>query len=345
MKKVYIGFAFSHHKNSLGGYHHIKEYLHYFTIINAQWEKEFYESTSSNLIFRFIRRVYILILGQGTPFSVIRCIFLALFRKNQVFHFIHPENSYKWLHNFTNKTNNIVCTFHQPASFFLEHPLWIKLIKKIDIIILLTEKDVSLFRQWTGKENVFFIPHGVNCSYFFYNPNISKKQSILMVGNWLRDFELARKVFQIIIKVLPEVEINVVTRIENYIFFRGLKVSLYSNISDDDLRNMYQLSKIVFFPLKQYSANNAILEAASCGCNILISVPDNFDTSYFSDDFISFCDCDVDKCASILMQLLNVKNTANSRIISNYVKERYDWNIIAKRTEEILDNLNKQLHR
>lgn len=332
MKKIYVGFAFSHHKHSQGGYHHIKDYIHYDKIIDAQWEKEFYESTSKNIFFRIFRRIYIYFLGQGTPITVIKCIFLAIFRRNQVFHFIYAENSYKWLHHFIGKSNKIVCTFHQPANFFVKNSNWIPILEKIDKIILMTDKDVIQFKKWTGKDNVFFIPHGVNCSYYKPNQAIKEPNSILMVGNWLRDFDLAAKVFSMIMAQRPEVVIKIVTNISNFRYFSNLNVQLYTDITDDELRNLYQSSNIVFFPLKAFTANNAVLEAASCGCKIMISVPkDAIDNSYFKEELINFIEPNSIVIANEILNNLK-ENLTKTENIHQYVYEKYSWENIGNQT-------------
>ncbi len=336
VKKIYIGFAFSHHKNSQGGYHHIKDYLNYDTIIDVQREKEFYESSSKNLFFKVIIRLYIFLLGQGTPFGVLRCIFLAIFNKNQVFHFIYAENTYKWLHHFKGKTNKIVCTFHQPASYFVNHPEWIPLLKKIDKIILMADADLDQFKIWTGKDNVFFIPHGINSAFYSYDSSITKTNSILLVGNWLRDFKLAADVFESINQDLPNVEINVVTFQNNFHHFDSVRVNLYTNISDEELKNLYQTTKLVFFPLKQFTANNAVLEAASCGCEIVISTPNKPDFSYFSDQYIHYVNNDKEQIITKLIQLFYTNCPDSAERMSTYVQETFSWQMIAKRTECIL---------
>lgn len=38
---IYYGFAFNHHNNKKGGYHHIKDYINYDQVIDLQKEKYF----------------------------------------------------------------------------------------------------------------------------------------------------------------------------------------------------------------------------------------------------------------------------------------------------------------
>lgn len=338
MKLIYIGFAFEHHKNSQGGYHHIKKYLGYDKIINVQKERDFSEGFLKNIFLKILRRLYIFFLGKGTPLSVIKCIYLAVFRKNQVFHFIYAENNYKWLHFFIGKSNKIVCTFHQPASFFIKRPEWIPIFKKIDKIILMTETDVNQFKKWTGKDNVFFIPHGINCNFYTYDKKITKTKSILMVGNWLRDFIFARDVFIELKNKLPDIEINIVSSKKNFYHFKDMEVNLYTNISDIKLKSLYQSTKVAFFPLTQFTANNAVLEAASCGCNIVIVTPDKPNFSYFNESYIEYLSDNKNKVLQKIEDILNLESNTFSELLSEKVEKSFRWETIAEKTKYLLLN-------
>ena len=161
MKTVYVGFAFKHHKNTHAGYHHIKEYLKYDYTIDTQWEFELSEYTGSNIFVRIFRKLYFTLLGTGTPFAIFKCILLSLFQKDLVFHFVYAENSYKWLYKFK-RSNKIVCTFHQPLSFFTQNPVWDKRLKGIDGIILMSSNELDFFKDRTVNTRVVFIPHGID---------------------------------------------------------------------------------------------------------------------------------------------------------------------------------------
>ncbi len=341
MKKIYIGFAFQHHKYSKGGYHHIKEYMEYDKVIDLQWEKEFYERTTGSIFFKIFRRLYILLLGHGTPLGIIRCVLLATFGKEQIFHFIYAENTYKWLHHFKGKRNKIVLTIHQPSSFFKDKPEWLQVFLKVDGIILMTKSDIEKFEKWTGRKNVYFIPHGIDCSFYTYDSLIQKKNSVLMVGNWLRDFILAKNVFVQLMANNPDIQINIVTNKTNFKYFEDLDLNLYSNITDEELKYLYQSSKVVFFPLIKYTANNAMLEAAACGDKIIVSLPSIPDDSYFSEKLVHYIDDEIDNVVKELDYSIKIDEYANSKNISDFVTDNYSWQIIGKKTESVFGEIYK----
>lgn len=338
-KLIYIGFAFKHHNGTKAGYHHIKDYLIYDKIIDCQWEHNWLNYPLSNYFMKVIRKIYTLILGYGYTITIIKCIYLSLLYKNQVFHFIYAENTYKWLHRFKRKTNTIVCTYHQPINVFLNNPKWIDYLKHIDKIILMSPKDILQFRQWTGKDNVYYIPHGINTD--FYKPDYSAKKynNILMVGNWLRDFKFANNIFNLLIKNRSDLSITIVSNECNFSHFQKTNnLHLLSNISDEKLRSLYRTSKCLFLPLESFTANNAILEAAATGCPIVIAT-NNIDTTYLNEKQIDFISLEIEKAYKHLTSILdNEYNSFKIKEVSQFIANNYSWHIIAKQTKKVFRN-------
>ena len=329
-KLIYIGFAFKHHKDTHAGYHQIKNYLKYDRIIDCTAEHEFKSYKKTSFFSEAIRKITNRLTGQGTTLAILYCIYLSIFYRNQVFHFIYPENSYKWLHSFKGKTNKIVGTFHQPIEYFEKNDFWKKNIKHFDSIILMTQKDVSKFNNLRGENKSVFIPHGIATEFYKPNPAIKKRNMILMVGSWLRDFKFANKVFQMIIEKDETIIIKVVTQKDNWKYFNNTKINLLTNITDIELRDLYLESKCMFLPLKSFTANNAILEAASTGSRIVVA-SDEIDVSYFNDNEIDFLPLNIEETVNYLLSL--PERTNANYIIASKVKNTLSWQIIAKETE------------
>ncbi len=334
-KLIYVGFAFQHHKNTQAGYHHIKDYLVYDKIIDAQWEVELLDG--STILKKILRKLYFFAFGTGLSITVIRCILLALLNKNQIFHFIYAENTYKWLHLFVGKTNKIVLTLHQPKSYFDNNLYWKKILPKIDKIILMSDKDITFFKEITGKDNIYFIPHGINANFYKSDLTLNKSIDILLVGNWLRDFDFANELFNRLIDINKNIKICIVTNHENFKYFSNKKnIELLSKISDDKLKLLYQTSKCMFLPLIEYTANNAILEAAATGCKIIVAT-NNVDYSYLNDETIDFLDLNTNTVFnyfSKLDSLIPTNNKANETV--EYVKTNFSWEKIALQTLKTL---------
>lgn len=333
-KLVYIGFAFYHHKNSEGGYHHIREYVDYDIVINLQKERDFIAFSNYPLLNRVIKKIKYIILGEGTPIGILRLLYLNLTNRNLVFHFIYPEISYKWLGKFLRKTNKIAFTLHQPFDIY-NNKTWKGIFEHVQIIIVLKENDVKKFKKFTGINNVYYIPHGLNTSYFKPSNETKVTNRIIMVGSWLRNFELASAIFNKLKILKPNIDIVVVADKRNYKYFDANSVRLVSNISNDQLLKYYQSSKLAFFPLNDFTANNALLEAAGTGCHILISTPKSIISEYFPRDLITVKNEDVQSNVDSIMEILNTKSETNYEI-AEYTRMEYSWESIGAKVQKLL---------
>lgn len=338
-KLVYIGFTFRHHRNTQAGYQHIKDYLPYDYVFNTDWEFDllFYKQTVwyKKCLSFFIKHT----LGRGCPLTVIKCILLSLVHRNIIFHFIYAEGNYKWLHHFLGKTNKVVCSFHQPANVLHDAYGWRKDLPHINKVILLSENDISQFEDWTHKRNVEFIPHGINTEFYAPASNVPKMRNILMVGNWLRDFEFANDVFSDMLDSDEQLTVTIVADERNFSFFiPHSRLVLKTCITDQELRLLYQQSYIVFLPLSSYTANNAIMEAVATGCQIVIAT-NRADTSYFGVDRIDILPLDKDMCIAYLFDRLNtVYPQLRVKANRKFVEEQYSWPRIADETYKYLIN-------
>ena len=333
-KLVYIGFAFEHHLGTQAGYHHIREHVRYDYIIDCQKEYSFVEGKHSSLLVKICRKIYCTILGRKVPFALLKCIWLSLFQRNLVFHFIYGENTYKWLHYFK-RNNKIVCTFHQPADYFRENTYWQNVFPKLDAIILMSKGDIQEFRKWSDKTKVVFIPHGINTDFYKPDDTIRRENRVLMVGSWLRDFQFANAVFLKLRNMNPDILITVVSSAENKKYFENLsEIEFLSGISDNELRKMYCRSKCLFLPLVSYTANNAMLEGASVGCNIVVAT-NHVDDSYFDNNQINVYPLDIDNFADILYRMETTRNSE----IRQYVLANFSWFKIGRDTQLLMTSL------
>ncbi|WP_259013906.1 hypothetical protein [Emticicia fluvialis] len=333
---IYVGFVFRHHKGTHAGYDKIKNYLKYDLEVDSQAEHEWLSYSLSNIGSKIIRKLYMIVFGSTYLLTLIKCFYLILFRKNQVFHFVYGENNYKWLHRFKGETNEIVCTYHQPLEFFVDKPALINTIKCLDKIILMSEKEVSAFKEWTGRDNVFFIPHGIDIDFYSPDYSLKREKTILMVGNWLRDFKLANEVFNILLEKVPDLNVIVVTSKDNHYHFNNSKIQLLSGITDEELRNLYRTVNCMFLPLLSFTANNAVLEAASAGCPILIAT-NNFNNSYFETEQIELMPLETGKIVERLINSIDTPyDQSKASKIREFVSDKYSWNKIANETKALL---------
>lgn len=341
MKKlVYVGFAFTHHKGTHAGYHQIREYLDYDYVVDCQayfdkGQKEYSKLSVFGKIYR--RCLYKLFNVSNIPWYVFRILLLGLRHNDLVFHFIYGENVYfPWIKKFIRKGNIVVCTFHQPYSFFRTEKVWKEKILKSDYIILVGNTEVEAFKHMTGKDNVMYIPHGITTDYYAVNHNVKKQNVVLTVGNWLRDFKFADKVYQKLLQDNSSVEIHIVSNPKNKEYITPSdRIKFMSGITDDELREEYLESSVLFLPLTRYTANNSLLEASATGCNIVIAsdFPDN---SYIPKEFVTLVEMDVEKAVYEIKNHLTIEYNYK---LSDYVGKQYSWYVISERTKIFMCSL------
>ncbi len=334
-KIVYVGFAYPHHKGTHAGYHHISDYGIYDKIIDIQKEYDFNTVLYSN---RYITPVYSRLhklVGSAYLLAIIRCILYALMHRDVTFHFIYPENvrAFCILFAFLSRNQKVVFTLHQPITFY-ENKIWTNWLTHVDKIILMSEDDVEAVKRITKKDNVKFIPHGIDTTYYCPDVSNTKERRILMVGNWLRNFEFANEVFCKMLNDDKDLHVDVITNKKNHDKFNPHeRLHLLTNITDDELRDLYRKCSIMFLPLNAYTANNALLEAASSGCRIVIAT-NNINESYLTESQIKILPLNLSAVIANLTTLLD-EDIDNVKIndVRQYIVDNFSWSTIAKKVK------------
>lgn len=334
-KIVYVGFEFPHHKGTHAGYHQIKKVLNYDYVIDCQKYFEKCQSPVHAIILRVKRRIVNKLLGTNVvPWYLFRIIWLGLLHNNLTFHFIYGENIFfPWVKFFLRKGNVVVCTFHQPYSCFEKDEKRKKLILKSDSIILVGKSEVELFEKMTGMKNVFFIPHGIDTNFYHPDPSIIKEHVVLTVGNWLRDYEFADRIYMKLLSMDDKLIVNVVSNIHNEKkLTKHKRLHFYTGITDDELLRLYQSCEVLFLPLCRYTANNSLLEASATGCKIVIS-SDYQDNSYIPSSLLTLVPMDEDIVVKAILELMN---KSLYETLSSYVDEHYSWIAVADKIKSVL---------
>lgn len=334
LKSIYIGFSFSNHGKH-AGYNQIKNYYPYDKIIDCQKSFNFL-----NAIFKkrtILSRICIRLMGGRIWWVELKLIFLSMFNPNKlIFHIIYGENVYKYLGYFK-FGNKIVLTLHQPTSYFeaTEQKFYLKNLKSVDKIIVMSYDMQIYFQNKFPNKPVLFIPHGVDNEFF--KPNGIKKNQVLMIGNWLRNFDFAAKVFNYINIKNPNISIVVITNKENNAkFINNNSVILLNSISDGELLELYQSSKIVFLPLYQYTANNAVLEACSCGCKVIVS--SSMKSPNYSNTPIDFISEDIEIVCKNINNIITNWDLLIEEDNREYINKNFSWRKIAIETHNFIVN-------
>ena len=197
-----------------------------------------------------------------------------LANREQVFHFLYGENSYRYLGAIKSlgRRNRIVCTYHTPPDVFRALVRDHQHLRRLDAIITVSTAQNEFFSSIAGRQ-VSFVPHGVDVDYFQPKNKRNVEDAVvrcLFVGSYLRDLETLARTAAYVGQRTRDVQFSVVTRPELHFHFRELRnVELYSGVSDEKLLEMYHNADLFLLPMIDCTANNGLLEAIACGLPIV----------------------------------------------------------------------------
>ncbi|MDO9085184.1 MAG: glycosyltransferase family 4 protein [Anaerolineaceae bacterium] len=195
---------------------------------------------------------------------------------------MYAENSFFRGKNWK-KQHKLILSYHQPPSFLAnlfernEKKNILTRPEKNDIVVVLSKSLIEEYKKLIPNNEIVSIPHGVDIDFFYPSKCPKLNQRILTVGNWLRDYDIWGQVVKQILVVRKDIVFDVIANPATLNKLIAIKdkypknVNFLSNLSDTELCKYYQLATILFLPLKDSVANNALLEGMACGLPIVIT--------------------------------------------------------------------------
>lgn len=184
--------------------------------------------------------------------------------------FAHPRSG-KAYHR---KGAKLVGTFHASAR---KQPSVIRhrsVFEVFDAITLMSSSQKPFFLELGLSEaRMRVILHGVDTVFFAPASELRGEDGqpirALLVGKTERDHEFAAEVIRKVPRGL--VEFTVCTSPEHAtLYYRNVPhVRLVPWLSDEGLREAYQKADLLFMPVHDCAANNAVLEAMACGTPVM----------------------------------------------------------------------------
>ena len=193
----------------------------------------------------------------------------SLARRLEIIHFLDGDHSPLYLPRLLRLMGpmrpRVIATFHQPpeiAASILNGSL----LRWFDHVIVVSPSQLPFFRQHIAEDRLHVILHGVNAEFFrpAPAPNRTKTIRCVTVGQWLRNWS----VFGEVTRALSDVYFDVVTGSGPDL--SGLSnVRRFSGLSDCALADLYRSADVLFLPLEQTTANNALLEGIASGLPVV----------------------------------------------------------------------------
>lgn len=266
MKKIIVHHRSSHH-SGYSGYAQLIDYMDDVEVIYGK------NSILSERVARFIKKRNSQQFGlydSNSAHKNIELINKLLFSKEKyVVHYLNGERDIRQAINCFKKVTS-VATFHKPPEVLKKTILDTQYLKKLNGAIAVGENQVDFLKNWLDNENVKYIPHGVDTDFFTPDNLIKKENTILFVGQHLRDFEALNYAVPRLMEQNSKLKLKVIIRkdFKNKITPHS-SIEFFSDLDDYDLRILYQEASILFLPLKNVTACNSILEAMACGLPII----------------------------------------------------------------------------
>jgi glycosyltransferase involved in cell wall biosynthesis len=195
----------------------------------------------------------------------------CLLRRYDIVHFLDGEHSGQFLPRLVKlsrlSTVRTVASFHQPPEVASE-VINADLLKWFDEIVLVSPTQIPFFKQYVPDHKLHVILHGVDVDFFQPSDRKTVTENIhcITVGHWQRDWN----VFKEVALRLSEFTFDVVTPIIGEIPDLP-NVRVHCGVNDETLVSLYRSADILFLPLVQSTANNALLEGIACGLPAVVT--------------------------------------------------------------------------
>ncbi|MBV8885602.1 MAG: glycosyltransferase family 4 protein [Chroococcidiopsidaceae cyanobacterium CP_BM_RX_35] len=263
--------------------------------------------------------------------------------KVDIIHYLDGEHSAQFLPKlFTlshTRQPKLVATYHQPPEL-LDTLINKRIIPQLDFIVVVSPEQVSYFAEYIEPHKICLILHGIDTDYF--KPHRYRRESksfkCITVGKYLRDFDALRKVAEMLSSE-KYIEFHLVSsNASNQQKLPNIKV--YQGISDTDLLALYQQSDILFLPLTQSTANNALLEGIACGLPVISTDLPSVRTYLPSKEAILIQDNRPEKVVEAILYLKNHPSEREIMGISARKRaEELSWRNISPSYEKIYSQL------
>lgn len=206
--------------------------------------------------------------------------FINKIKKSKASHILYLENHYHLISqvkNFDKRVfdKKVFATIHLPFCMWSRRRL--DALSNIENVILLYKEELGEFSKYIAKERIHVIRHGVDTDFFKPgDPSIIRKNKILFVGHFLRNFKMFEAVYErLTADKANNFEFHMIIPTEHRHPPILQKLGSCSNIffheklSDEELLAHYQDSYLLLMPLDNSGANTGIVQALATGLPIV----------------------------------------------------------------------------
>jgi glycosyltransferase involved in cell wall biosynthesis len=266
-------------------------------------------------------------------------------------HYLYPEHGYFRGAELRSAPSQIAISCHLPRGV-IERGIdrldgLSRALAAASAVIVMSPDNIDYYARLAPAARTAFIPHGVDVNYFTpaKKPAVPQpRRRLLTVGNMLRDFDTLRSVIDC---AAARQEPWVFTVIANRDRLGRLSHSLTSagrrlleplcGISDQRLLHVYQTSDVLYLPLLEATANNAFIEAMSCGLPVVVT--DLPATRAYGGDVVTYISSkDATDACDLLGEMLKSESAldASAAAVRKHAEDRLSWTAIVRQHERFL---------
>lgn len=291
-----------------------KEIFRVLSLQRTEFRRKLYFNRRNKLLANKVGLFY-------NPFSYLaemEALHLAQKLHPAVIHNTFLEDNHGYLGRFRRQNGfALIATTHQPASWwkFMQKPT--SFLQDLDHLLAVSTNEADFFDALLPGR-VSFIRHGVDTEYFRITRPIEQRPlRLLFVGNWLRDTAFFADTITTLLKADPGILVDMVYSVDYDInnplmaLCRFPQVQMHRYISNEALLDLYNQSRLLFLPLKDTTANNAMMEAMACGLPIVTNPLPG--TSDYTNDNVCYCYSGKDDCVAYLLHAIYDEATLMQR--------------------------------
>lgn len=333
MNIVHIATRMRHHSLH-SGYDRLSDYIPC-EPFNSGWISRALDIIPSRVWSQLLRRSNLYLVPEMK--RELELQIRTFFQQESIFHFLYGENDFRKFRPLGK--GKLFVTYHFPPEKYSQYFAKPPNLKRVNAVIVVGSNQVDYFAKWVPKENILFVPHGVDTEYYVPVENETRDHRVLFVGTHLRDFDLLKGVIERIEKLSIDLSFTIVTFKENWKIFQGLrKIELLTDVTEAKLLQHYQRHALLFLPVVDGTANNTLLEAAASGLPIITTDVGGV-RDYLDDGSAIFLRSkEISTVVSTVMDVLS--DGGKRRELSTKARQKmlsYDWKVIAETIQKVYE--------
>jgi glycosyltransferase involved in cell wall biosynthesis len=191
--------------------------------------------------------------------------------RGRVLHFLQGENAYRYAGALPGR-RRLIATLHLPPSILGDYVVPMRHLERLAAIVFVAGNQLDLLDRLPSPPRAYVVPHGIDVEFFAPAPRPASCISCLFVGQWLRDFATLEAVVSAVQRAAPQTRFSLLLPSGAADRWRGRPgVDVLTGVDDGMLRRCYQDASLLVMPLRDCTANNAVLEAMACGLPIVVT--------------------------------------------------------------------------